>query len=94
MWSIIQAAGWPIWPLIAASIIALALIFERLYSLRQKVVAPGDPNASRLLMHPLAKEAGGDPFHAGGKHWQSRDDPEFQTLVGWIRGDKAPTSSR
>ncbi|HEY5862815.1 MAG TPA: MotA/TolQ/ExbB proton channel family protein [Casimicrobiaceae bacterium] len=40
MWSIIQAAGWPIWPLILASIIALALIFERLYSLRQSVVAP------------------------------------------------------
>ena len=40
MWSIIQAAGWPIWPLIIASIIALALIFERLYSLRQSVVAP------------------------------------------------------
>ncbi|HEY5310033.1 MAG TPA: MotA/TolQ/ExbB proton channel family protein, partial [Casimicrobiaceae bacterium] len=27
MWSIIQAAGWPIWPLILASIVALALIF-------------------------------------------------------------------
>ena len=40
MWSIIQAAGWPIWPLIFASIVALALIFERLYSLRQSVVAP------------------------------------------------------
>jgi biopolymer transport protein ExbB len=40
VWSIIQAAGWPIWPLIAASIIALALIFERLWSLRTSVVAP------------------------------------------------------
>ena len=40
MWSIIQAAGWPIWPLIFASIIALALIFERLWSLRRRVVAP------------------------------------------------------
>ena len=40
MWSIIQAAGWPIWPLIFASVVALALIFERLYSLRQSVVAP------------------------------------------------------
>ena len=40
MWSIIQAAGWPIWPLIIASIIALALIFERLFSLRQSIVAP------------------------------------------------------
>ena len=40
MWSLIQAAGWPIWPLIIASIIALALIFERLWSLRSAVVAP------------------------------------------------------
>ena len=40
MWSIIQAAGWPIWPLIIASVVALALIFERLWSLRQKLVAP------------------------------------------------------
>ena len=40
MWSLIQAAGWPIWPLIIASIVALALIFERLWSLRQSVVAP------------------------------------------------------
>ena len=40
MWSLIQAAGWPIWPLIIASIVALALIFERLYSLRQSAVAP------------------------------------------------------
>src|SRR6185295_14142557 len=40
VWSIIQAAGWPIWPLIIASIIALALIFERLWSLRTSVVAP------------------------------------------------------
>lgn len=40
MWSIIQAAGWPIWPLIFASVIALALIFERTWSLRQSVVAP------------------------------------------------------
>jgi biopolymer transport protein ExbB len=40
VWSLIQAAGWPIWPLLAASVIALALIFERLYSLRQSVVAP------------------------------------------------------
>jgi biopolymer transport protein ExbB len=40
VWSIIQAAGWPIWPLIIASVTALALILERLWSLRQSVVAP------------------------------------------------------
>ncbi|MBS0326326.1 MAG: MotA/TolQ/ExbB proton channel family protein [Proteobacteria bacterium] len=40
MWSMIEAAGWPIWPLIVASVIALALIFERAWSLRQSAVAP------------------------------------------------------
>jgi biopolymer transport protein ExbB len=38
--SIIQAAGWPIWPLLLCSIVALALIIERLYHLREPVVAP------------------------------------------------------
>ncbi len=40
MWSIIQAAGWPIWPLILASIVVVALIIERFYSLRPSVVSP------------------------------------------------------
>jgi len=39
---IIQAAGWPIWPIILCSIIAIAIIGERFYSLRQSVVAPRD----------------------------------------------------
>jgi len=38
--SIIQAAGWPIWPLIIASIISLAIIGERLWSLNSSQVAP------------------------------------------------------
>lgn len=58
----------------------------------QRVVVPGDPLASRLLMHPLAADAGGDPFHAGGKHWNSQDDPEWQTLAAWVRTG-APHSS-
>jgi biopolymer transport protein ExbB len=42
VFSIIQAAGWPIWPLLLASIIAVALIIERLVTLRRnKVVPPG-----------------------------------------------------
>ncbi len=40
MLSIIQAAGWPIWPLIACSILALAIIIERFVSLRASKVAP------------------------------------------------------
>ncbi len=38
--SIIQAAGWPIWPLILCSIVALALVIERFISLRERLVAP------------------------------------------------------
>ena len=42
MLAIIQAVGWPIWPLILASVVALALIVERLYSLRRaRIVPPG-----------------------------------------------------
>ena len=40
MLSIIQAAGWPIWPLILCSVVALALVIERVYHLRISVVAP------------------------------------------------------
>jgi biopolymer transport protein ExbB len=40
--ALIEAAGWPIWPLVIASILALAIIFERLYTLRRlQVVPPG-----------------------------------------------------
>jgi len=38
--TIIQAAGWPIWPLIACSILGLALIIERFFSLRTAKIAP------------------------------------------------------
>ena len=40
MLSIIQAAGWPIWPLIACSILGMALIFERFEALKTARVAP------------------------------------------------------
>jgi biopolymer transport protein ExbB len=38
--SIIQAAGWPIWPLLACSVLALTLIIERLLNLKTSKVAP------------------------------------------------------
>ena len=40
MLSIIQAAGWPIWPLILCSILAVALILERLFQLQTNKVLP------------------------------------------------------
>jgi biopolymer transport protein ExbB len=42
VFSIIEAAGWPIWPLLLASVIAVALIIERTAALRRsKIVPPG-----------------------------------------------------
>jgi biopolymer transport protein ExbB len=40
LFSIIQAAGWPIWPLILCSVVALALIIERAFNLRSTLVVP------------------------------------------------------
>jgi YVTN family beta-propeller protein len=54
----------------------------------RRTVVPGNPNVSKLLVHPLAKEAGGDVFHGGGQHWTSKDDPEWQVLAAWVRGEK------
>ena len=42
MFAIIQAAGWPIWPLLLASIIAVALIIERFVMLREQKIVPKD----------------------------------------------------
>ncbi len=40
MFEIIQGAGWPIWPLLIASIIAVALIIERFITLRKNKIIP------------------------------------------------------
>ncbi len=40
MLSLIQAAGWPIWPLILCSVAALTIVIERLFSLRASQIAP------------------------------------------------------
>lgn len=40
MFAIIEAAGWPIWPLVLASVLSVAIIIERFISLRANEVAP------------------------------------------------------
>jgi YVTN family beta-propeller protein len=52
----------------------------------QRFVVAGNPLGSRLLRHPLDEHAGGDEFHGGGKHWESQQNPEWQTLAAWVRG--------
>lgn len=54
MLALIEAAGWPIWPLIIASILALAIIFERLYTLRRPTIVPSgllDQTLDNLRRH-------------------------------------------
>jgi hypothetical protein len=50
------------------------------------LVTPGNPERSRLLIHTLAEEAGGDFFHTGGKHFESQNNAEWQTLKNWVLG--------
>ena len=54
----------------------------------QRYVVPGHPERSRLLLHPLAEEAGGDDFHGGGRQFASRNTPEWRTIAAWIRGER------
>jgi hypothetical protein len=51
----------------------------------QRVVVPGNVK-SRLLLHPLEEQAGGDFFHNGGKHFSSQNDPEWQILKAFVMG--------
>jgi len=54
----------------------------------RRMVVPANLRTSRLLLMPLRWEAGGTPFHFGGKHWDSANDPEWQILAAWVRGEK------
>jgi hypothetical protein len=51
-----------------------------------RLVVPGQPMKSRLLLHPLEPKAGGDEFHNGGRQFSSQDDPQFKTLAAWVGG--------
>jgi biopolymer transport protein ExbB len=83
VFALIEAAGWPIWPLVLASIIALAIIGERAWSLRSSIVVPQEllgqvvqeyrQNGANPQL--LARLAGGPPlaqvFAAGLKNVKS-----------------------
>jgi len=84
VFSIIEAAGWPIWPLIIASVIALAIIGERIWSLREGVVMPRD-----LLMQTVQE------YQQNGSSTQSvtrlaSGSPLGQILAAGIKNIKSP----
>ena len=57
---------------------------RRNFDVVTKLVNTANPEASRLLLKPLASQAGG-LAHTGGTYWRSRDHPEYQALLKWIR---------
>src|SRR5437016_10051749 len=58
---------------------------RRNFEVISQLITPSDPLKSRLLLHPLAQEAGGDSSHTGGKFWASQSDPEWKILADWVR---------
>src|SRR6266852_3760612 len=59
---------------------------QRNFQSALEVVVPGDPASSKLLLHPLSPEAGGDPFHSGGRQFASQNDPDWLVIAEWVRG--------
>jgi hypothetical protein len=57
---------------------------RRNFDVVTKLVNTGNPESSRLLLKPLTPEAGG-LGHTGGTYWTSRNDPEYQAILKWIR---------
>jgi YVTN family beta-propeller protein len=59
---------------------------RRNFQSAEQVVVAGDPASSWLLLHALAPEAGGDPFHSGGRQFASQNDPDWLMMAEWVRG--------
>jgi hypothetical protein len=59
---------------------------QKNFDMIKRFVLPGVPAKSRLLVMPLAHEAGGTEFHPGGKHWESQSDAEWKKLADWVNG--------
>ena len=62
---------------------------RRNFEMVLKLVTPGNAKSSRLLMHPLAHDGGGDQFHAGGGQFASQDDPDWKIIADWIASAKS-----
>jgi hypothetical protein len=57
-----------------------------MYESIAKLVTPANREQSRLLIHPLAPEAGGDAFHSGGRQFATKNDTNWKTIAAWAKG--------
>jgi len=62
---------------------------RRNYEMASRLVVPGEPDSSLLLLQPLAPEAGGNPYHSGGRQFETKDDPQWKILAEWVAGKAA-----
>jgi hypothetical protein len=71
--------------------VRLCLVFQwrKNFDILSALVVPGDPANSRLLLQPLAPEAGGNTFHSGGRQFASKNDPDRKILAQWVTGRTA-----
>jgi hypothetical protein len=53
-----------------------------------RLVVPGAPDKSLLLMRPLPPQQGGFAYHSGGRQFESKNTPEWKTLAAWVNGAK------
>lgn len=58
------------------------------------VQAVDDPMTAKILVHPLAPEAGGDAFHSGGRQFASKNDPDWKIMATWVQGAKLPSGKK
>jgi hypothetical protein len=57
-----------------------------------RLIIAGNPEQSRFLLKPLHPDGGGSYAHNGVRRWQTRNDPEWQMLAAWVRGERTGTS--
>ncbi len=84
MFAIIQAAGWPIYPLLLASIIAVALIIERMVSLRESKIVP--PTLLDQVISVHARQ--GVTTEVVDK--LAKDSPLGEVLAAGLRNENSP----
>ena len=61
---------------------------RRQFDMVSALVSPGDVSASKLLLHPLAPEAGGEAYHSGGRQFADKNDPDWKAIAAWVAGAK------
>ena len=57
-----------------------------------RLIIAGNPEKSRFLLKPLHPDGGGSYAHNGVRRWQNRNDPEWQMLAAWVRGERKGTT--